>query len=171
MCERVDRRAQLSADAALRRRSARLKSRSRFLPPRIFPAGAQFAVVEGDPSKAREMFTIRLRFPNGYVLPPHFHPADEYVTVLQGTFLAGMGQDSRRTPSFRTKSTTSSRCRRTWRTSRARVRGGDPFSSRVAARPPARCRFSNSTFVLASRDRRRERKAATPVDPVSERRL
>jgi quercetin dioxygenase-like cupin family protein len=61
--------------------------------PPIFPPGAQFAVVEGDPGAAGEIFTVRLRFPNGYVLPPHTHPADEYVTVLQGTFLAGMGED------------------------------------------------------------------------------
>jgi quercetin dioxygenase-like cupin family protein len=60
--------------------------------PPIFPPGAQFAVVEGDPGKAGAIFTVRLRFPNGYVLPPHFHPADEYVTVLAGTFLAGMGE-------------------------------------------------------------------------------
>jgi len=61
--------------------------------PPIFPAGAQFAVVEGDPGKAGDVFTIRLRFPNGYILPPHTHPADEYVTVLKGAFLAGMGED------------------------------------------------------------------------------
>jgi len=61
--------------------------------PPIFPAGAQFAVVQGDPSRAGEVFTVRLRFPNGYALKPHFHPADEYVTVLQGDFLAGMGED------------------------------------------------------------------------------
>ena len=61
--------------------------------PPIFPAGAQFAVVEGDPGKPGDVFTIRLRFPNGYILPPHTHPADEYVTVLKGTFLAGMGED------------------------------------------------------------------------------
>ena len=24
--------------------------------------------------------------------PPHWHPADEYVTVLKGTFLVGMGE-------------------------------------------------------------------------------
>jgi len=61
--------------------------------PPIFPAGAQFAVVEGNPGKAGDVFTVRLRFPNGYILPPHTHPADEYVTVLKGTFLAGMGED------------------------------------------------------------------------------
>jgi hypothetical protein len=61
--------------------------------PPNFPAGAQFVVLQGDPSKAGEIFTIRLRFPNGYVLPPHFHPTPEYVTVIRGTFLAGMGEN------------------------------------------------------------------------------
>ena len=61
--------------------------------PPIFPAGAQFAVVQGDPSMAGDVFTVRLRFPNGYILPPHTHPTDENVTVLKGTFLAGMGED------------------------------------------------------------------------------
>lgn len=61
--------------------------------PPIFPPGAQFAVLQGDPSKAGEIFTIRLRFPNGYVLPPHTHPTPEYVTVIRGNFLAGMGED------------------------------------------------------------------------------
>jgi quercetin dioxygenase-like cupin family protein len=58
--------------------------------PAVFPPGAEFAVLEGDPSKA-EPFTIRLRFPNGYKIPPHTHPTAENVTVLSGTFLAGMG--------------------------------------------------------------------------------
>src|SRR6476646_2576045 len=61
--------------------------------PPIFPPGAQFAVLQGDPSKAGEIFTIRLRFPNGYVLPPHTHPTPEYVTVIRGNFLAGMGEN------------------------------------------------------------------------------
>ena len=58
--------------------------------PAIFPAGAKFVVLQGDPSKA-EPVTVRLDFPNGYILPPHFHPTDEAVTVIQGTFQVGMG--------------------------------------------------------------------------------
>jgi quercetin dioxygenase-like cupin family protein len=58
--------------------------------PVVFPPGAQFAVLAGDPSKA-EPFTVRLLFPNGYKIPPHTHPTAENVTVLSGTFLAGMG--------------------------------------------------------------------------------
>jgi quercetin dioxygenase-like cupin family protein len=58
--------------------------------PAILPKGAELAVVEGDPSKAGE-FTMRLRMPDGYRIPPHFHPVTEHVTVLQGTFRVGMG--------------------------------------------------------------------------------
>ena len=61
--------------------------------PPIFPPGAQFAVVQGDPTVAGAIFTVRLRFPNGYILPPHRHPTDEHVTVLRGTFLVGLGED------------------------------------------------------------------------------
>ncbi|HEY2378782.1 MAG TPA: cupin domain-containing protein [Gemmatimonadaceae bacterium] len=59
--------------------------------PPIFPKGAEIAVLQGDPSKSDE-FTVRLRFPNGYKIPPHTHPTIENVTVLKGTFLAGMGE-------------------------------------------------------------------------------
>jgi quercetin dioxygenase-like cupin family protein len=58
--------------------------------PAVFPAGAKMAVVSGDPAKAEE-FTIELSMPDGYKIPPHFHPTDEAVTVKKGTFLVGMG--------------------------------------------------------------------------------
>lgn len=58
--------------------------------PAVFPPGAEMAVLQGDPSTS-EMFTVRLRFPNGYKIPPHTHPTAENVTVIDGTFLAGMG--------------------------------------------------------------------------------
>lgn len=58
--------------------------------PAVFPAGAEMAVLQGDPSKADE-FTVRLRMPSGYKIPPHTHPTTENVTVITGTFLAGMG--------------------------------------------------------------------------------
>jgi mannose-6-phosphate isomerase-like protein (cupin superfamily) len=35
---------------------------------------------------------MRLLLPDGYTLRPHFHPATEHVTVLQGGFLVGMGE-------------------------------------------------------------------------------
>ncbi len=59
--------------------------------PPIFPPGAQMAVLQGDPSVAGALFTVRLRFPNRYILPAHFHPTDENVTVIRGIFLVGPG--------------------------------------------------------------------------------
>jgi quercetin dioxygenase-like cupin family protein len=59
--------------------------------PAILPAGARLAVLEGDPSKAGP-FTMRLAMPAGYRIPPHFHGADEHVTVISGAFQVGMGE-------------------------------------------------------------------------------
>jgi quercetin dioxygenase-like cupin family protein len=58
--------------------------------PDAFPKGAKMAVVSGDPSKA-EPFEVQLSLPNGYKIPPHFHPTEEVVEVKKGTFLVGMG--------------------------------------------------------------------------------
>ncbi len=58
--------------------------------PAVFPAGAKMAVMSGDPGKP-ELFTVRLDFPSGYTIPAHFHPTDEHLTVIHGTFLVGMG--------------------------------------------------------------------------------
>jgi len=58
--------------------------------PAFLPAHARFAVIQGDPGKSGA-FTIRLRLPNGYTIKSHFHPTDEQITVLSGTFLVGMG--------------------------------------------------------------------------------
>jgi hypothetical protein len=51
--------------------------------PAGLPPGAQAAVLQGDPEKA-ETFTLRLSLPDGYRVPPHSHPADELITVLEG---------------------------------------------------------------------------------------
>jgi quercetin dioxygenase-like cupin family protein len=59
--------------------------------PAIFPPGAQMAVMQGDPSSAT-LFTVRLRMPDGYKIPPHTHPTDEHVTVISGHFHVGMGK-------------------------------------------------------------------------------
>jgi quercetin dioxygenase-like cupin family protein len=58
--------------------------------PAVFPAGAKMAVLSGDPGKAA-LFTVRLDMPNGYTIAPHFHPTDEHITVISGTFRVGMG--------------------------------------------------------------------------------
>jgi quercetin dioxygenase-like cupin family protein len=59
--------------------------------PAVFPPGAEMAVMQGDPG-AQALFTVRLRFPDGYRIAPHTHPTDEHVTVLRGTLLVGMGK-------------------------------------------------------------------------------
>jgi len=59
--------------------------------PGSLPAGARVAVLEGDPAK-EGFFTIRLRFPDGYRIPPHFHSKVEHVTVVSGSFNLGMGE-------------------------------------------------------------------------------
>ena len=58
-------------------------------PPGL-PPGAQVAVLSGDPGK-EGMFTIRLKFPAGYAVGPHHHPAPELVTVMEGALSLGMG--------------------------------------------------------------------------------
>jgi quercetin dioxygenase-like cupin family protein len=58
--------------------------------PAGLPAGAQLAVLSGDPGK-EGVFTIRVKFPAGYSVPPHHHPADELVTVIEGDLALGMG--------------------------------------------------------------------------------
>lgn len=60
--------------------------------PGFMAKGAQFAVLQGDPTAAG-VYTIRLKLPEGYVIAPHFHPTDEHVTVISGHFLVGMGDD------------------------------------------------------------------------------
>ena len=63
--------------------------------PAAYPAGAEIVVIEGDTSKPGP-FTLRLKFPDGYAIPPHSHPIDEHVTVIQGTFVVGMGTSGKR---------------------------------------------------------------------------
>ena len=59
--------------------------------PAVLPAGAQAAVLFGDPSK-EGLFVLRLKLPKGYRVAPHWHSVPEIVTVLAGTFRLGMGE-------------------------------------------------------------------------------
>jgi quercetin dioxygenase-like cupin family protein len=59
--------------------------------PSLVPKGAQAAVLAGDPFKEGSEYTLRLKMPAGYKIPPHWHPRDENVTVLSGTLGAGLG--------------------------------------------------------------------------------
>ncbi|MCI0595615.1 MAG: cupin domain-containing protein [candidate division Zixibacteria bacterium] len=58
--------------------------------PPSLPPGAKLAVLEGDPAQPGP-FTMRIKAPAGYKVPPHWHPADEHVTVISGSFFMGLG--------------------------------------------------------------------------------
>jgi quercetin dioxygenase-like cupin family protein len=51
--------------------------------PPSLPPGAQGAVLLGSPAK-QGPFVLRLKFPAGFVVPPHRHSQDEFVVVLSG---------------------------------------------------------------------------------------
>jgi quercetin dioxygenase-like cupin family protein len=57
--------------------------------PPSLPAGAQMAVVRGDPGK-KGMFTVQLKMPADYAVPPHSHPTSEVVKVVSGKVHYGM---------------------------------------------------------------------------------
>ena len=52
--------------------------------PPSLPRGVQMAVVSGNPG-SKGMFTIRLKMPADYAVPPHSHPSNEVVKVVSGT--------------------------------------------------------------------------------------
>jgi quercetin dioxygenase-like cupin family protein len=60
--------------------------------PASLPPGAQLGVLVGDPSKSGVPYVFRAKLPDGYKVPPHWHPTDENVTVLEGTLLVGKGE-------------------------------------------------------------------------------
>jgi ChrR-like protein with cupin domain len=62
-------------------------------PTNLLPPGVQIAVLEGDPSKAG-FFTMRLKVPDGYRFPAHWHSDTERVTILSGTLYLGIGDGS-----------------------------------------------------------------------------
>lgn len=59
--------------------------------PAALPKGAKIAVIYGDPN-APGPFAMRIQVPGGYQLQPHWHPADEHVTVISGEFYMAMGE-------------------------------------------------------------------------------
>ena len=66
--------------------------------PSLLPPGAMIAVISGNPAGSGRA-TIALSMPDGYRMPPHFHPSYERVEVKQGLLLVGIGDrlDPKRT--------------------------------------------------------------------------
>jgi len=59
---------------------------------RVDARGAQSAVVVGDPTKPGFYTWSTTRMDQGQSFqPPHFHPNDRYIVVLQGTWWVGSG--------------------------------------------------------------------------------
>jgi quercetin dioxygenase-like cupin family protein len=54
--------------------------------------GAEIAVISGDPNAEGSPFVLRFRYLGKARIPPHWHPTDEHLTVLSGTFRLGMGE-------------------------------------------------------------------------------
>ena len=48
-------------------------------------------VLYGDPEKPGQPFVIRIRELAGGLIPPHRHPVDEHITVVQGTVYFAVG--------------------------------------------------------------------------------
>jgi hypothetical protein len=60
--------------------------------PKTLPAGTEIMVLSGDPGKAG-VYTMRIKFPAGHKVMPHWHTSDEHVTVLKGRMKIGMGDN------------------------------------------------------------------------------
>jgi quercetin dioxygenase-like cupin family protein len=54
------------------------------------PAGAEAAVLFGDPAK-EGMFALRIKAPRDYRIPAHMHSKPEVLTVISGNLGLGMG--------------------------------------------------------------------------------
>jgi quercetin dioxygenase-like cupin family protein len=63
--------------------------------PPSLPAGAESAVLYGDPAK-EGLFALRIKAPKGYRIAPHTHPTPEVITVISGKFSLGMGPAANR---------------------------------------------------------------------------
>src|SRR5258708_6877593 len=57
----------------------------------IYP-GTQITKVFGDPKQPGQMYAIRFKLPANYVVPPHTHTQDEYMTVISGSLNVGIGE-------------------------------------------------------------------------------
>jgi len=57
----------------------------------VRPMTQDVEVLSGDPEKPGEPFVIRIRELAGGLIPPHRHPIDEHITVVQGTVYFAVG--------------------------------------------------------------------------------
>jgi hypothetical protein len=61
--------------------------------PPALPKGAKLMVLEGEPPfSAEKTFTLLIKLPKNYVIPPHRHLVTERITVLDGALSFGHGE-------------------------------------------------------------------------------
>ena len=63
--------------------------------PPTLPPGCEIAVLDGNPQSA-DLFTVRFRASDIFVMPPHWHPKDERVTIISGKAGVAFGAESTR---------------------------------------------------------------------------
>ena len=66
------------------------KPQPRIIP--IHPMAEDVEILYGDPETPGEPFVMRIRELPGGIIPPHKHPVDENITVLQGTLYFAVGE-------------------------------------------------------------------------------
>jgi len=72
--------------------SAQQSPRSHVVPLKSFPGEQRFEAVSGDIKKAGAVYVIRIHSEAGYIVMPHFHPEDEHIVVVKGSWALGMGE-------------------------------------------------------------------------------
>lgn len=58
-----------------------------------FYEGAEIAVLSGDPTREGSPYVLRIKHRDGLRVPPYWHPFDEQLTVISGTWVMGMGEN------------------------------------------------------------------------------
>lgn len=59
--------------------------------PRGMPIGSKAKLINGNP-KIPSFFTLRHKISADWKVMPHFHPSDEYITVIHGSCFLGTGE-------------------------------------------------------------------------------
>ncbi|WP_445385859.1 cupin domain-containing protein [Robiginitalea sp. IMCC44478] len=59
--------------------------------PGNLPEGCNIAVLEGSPQQP-DLFTVRFKMDGSFYMPPHRHPKDERVTILEGKAYVAFGE-------------------------------------------------------------------------------
>ncbi len=61
--------------------------------PPVLPDSCRIAVLEGDPRATGQLYTVRLAVPEAFEMPPHTHPRNERLTVLDGSVSVSFALD------------------------------------------------------------------------------